>query len=326
MVLAYWGQDPRRADTLKDWTKIEDWSVEDSIETGSLELLQSFLARGIPVIVITALTPLGHPLAGAAETFIAMGMAPAGVEPVGPYSGTLGKFVTLEGHHMLRDSLKINPIRESLTAAARVAVGYDNQRHVVVLHDPTFGPAWEMSYDDFERTWAANNYAWLVAHPKVVAGEMGYRADHPQYRPRTPDEVAVEHFVYGYALSSSGNLLGGEGRFRQGLATAGISKGHRFLLLFELALTLGEEERFDQAVSTAEEAAGVLPEHPGPWSFLRQAYLVSAGSDAKKKAEQAGRKAQEVGKDLRSQRLVAAAVPCDFWVMNLTKIRGWCVR
>lgn len=333
MVLGYWGQDPRRvaALALESQTNIlefrKGWVVEDAKGPGSLEKLKTFLARGIPVIVIPALTPLGHPLSVTAEVDLATGRIKApGVEPTGPYSSALGKFATLEGHRVVRDSMNYNPIREAVNLAAQVAVGYDDQRRVVMLHNPTFGPAWEISYEDLERAWAANDYAWSVSYPKSFSGKASARADRPPYRPRTPDELAVEHFIYGYALSSSGNLVGGEKRFRQGLATSGISQGHRFLLLFELALTLGEEKRFDEAVAAAEEATRVLSDHAAPWAFLAQAYLISTIPDAEKKAKEAREKAEKLKRDHRAHQVVVAAVPCNFWVENLARIRGWCRR
>lgn len=52
--------------------------------------------------------------------------------------------------------------RESVTAAARVVIGYDDERRVMIVHDPSFGPAWEIGYEDFENMWRYNEFIFLA--------------------------------------------------------------------------------------------------------------------------------------------------------------------
>ncbi len=49
--------------------------------------------------------------------------------------------------------LRLELMRESVFMACRVVIGYDDARAMVTLQDPSFGPAWEVSYRDFDRMW-----------------------------------------------------------------------------------------------------------------------------------------------------------------------------
>ena len=49
--------------------------------------------------------------------------------------------------------------------SARVVIGYDDDRDVTILHDPTFGPAWEVSYQDFDDMWAPGGRTFAAVHP-----------------------------------------------------------------------------------------------------------------------------------------------------------------
>jgi tetratricopeptide (TPR) repeat protein len=233
--------------------------------------------------------------------------------------------VTFEGHRRLSARFKVNTILETQTMAGRVVIGYDDSRSVVILHDPTFGPAFEMSYADFDSAWSAAGNSWAIVHPRMV-GPRTFPADTSTYRARTVDEQATEHFVHGYALFSLGRFEEAEKRFRRGLLLDGLDSAHHFLLLTELALVLNDEKRYDESVAAAEEAVRLMPDHELPWSCLRSAYPLSHVPEAQKKSEEAGERLKKLQKDKRARGRVLEALPCDFWVMYLDSDRGWCRR
>ncbi|HSG06537.1 MAG TPA: hypothetical protein VLB09_09075, partial [Nitrospiria bacterium] len=143
------------------------------------------------------------------------------------------------------------------------------------------------------------------------------------YRTRTPDEKAATHFVYGYALDCMGRLDEGKEHFEKGLSIPGISKGYQFLLLFELALNLGEQKDIPGAIEAAEKATALLPEHPFPWDFLSQLYTISPDKGSQKKAKEAGKKAKTLGADEEALKTVADSLPADFFIEYLAGVRGW---
>jgi tetratricopeptide (TPR) repeat protein len=216
----------------------------------------------------------------------------------------------------------INPVQETLTLAARVVVGYDDAKEVVVIHDPTFGPAWEVGYDDLELMWGAADHAWTIAYSE--SSTVGRDAGEPTSRMRTPDELAVEHYVLGYALSSQGDLTRGEKQFREGLDIAETSVGMKYLLLLDLALNLTDQKQFDEAVSVAEKASELLPESAAPESLLAEIYPLSSVPEAVRKAKEAEEVAEELAKDSRAQEKVATVLPCNLWMRQVSAIRGWC--
>ncbi len=45
-----------------------------------------------------------------------------------------------------------------------MVVGHDDSRSVIVLHDPTFGPYWAVSFDDFDEMWILSSATVAVSY------------------------------------------------------------------------------------------------------------------------------------------------------------------
>jgi hypothetical protein len=210
MFLSYWGVQPTAAmEQLRHFKQLKRFSGTGGKGKG-VDALKPWIARQIPVIVSTAITPIAHTPDPSAMAFATVGgkkrnlttraetdaFAHRFFEIVGPSSGLLGRMERLETFRRLETPW------ESLLESHRVVIGYDDDRRVIILHDAAFGPAWEVRYDDFERMWDARDRWGGAAVPpefeKILASRL-----RPEYPPRTPDQRAAEQYVLGYALSST---------------------------------------------------------------------------------------------------------------------------
>ena len=194
------------------------------------------MARGIPIVVNLAMTPAAHPAepnAAALATLIGSGELRAGsnltqqqwehaqqllTQYAGISSGVLGKMADLDTLRRWGDLLGQKIWQESVLLTSRVVVGYDDERKVVVLHDPSFGPAWEVSYGDFEKMWGLFDHASMLMYPPDYAKVLASRSAVPSYAQRTAAQRAAESFVFGYALASTGRLAEAKVRLNAGLA------------------------------------------------------------------------------------------------------------
>lgn len=327
MMWEFWGRDrkaplsgDKKADeglkVLGGNKENRPWSVED---------LKACLARGIPVVVALPLTPEAHPLYFTFEIMIKYG----GIKNVQlidegrPRSNALGRMMSLEDLLKIKGQGGMNPIMESVLIARKLVIGYDDERKVLILHDPSFGPALEIGYSDFERMWEAADRNYMAVIPEGHQEKMATGPSVPDYRARTPEEQAAMHFVYGYALDCLGRLEEGSRHFEEGLRIEGISPEYRYLLLFELALNRGERSDWAGAIEAAELATASLPEHPGAWAFLADLYKIYPEGGDRKKAKNAAKKAKSLEKDQKAQETVAMVLPADFFIQYLGGVRGW---
>src|SRR6266700_2920381 len=214
MVLGYWGQ---HWSLMDDRTALQEWGITDKGTAPSLASVKSFLDAGVPVIVPGAITPLAH--------FANPARAPGLLGTMQPLDARPGQW-------------------DPLLATFRVVIGYDDARRVVTLHDPTFGPAWTVDYDDFDRMWSLTNRTWMVMRPHDPRPIVAERQVAPPYRERTADEQAATDLVYALALSAGGRDREAADHLRQALAAA----------------------------DSADEAARLVPESPAPWSVAAEAY------------------------------------------------------
>lgn len=160
-------------------------------------------------------------------------------------------------------------ITEDIWWSARVVVGYDTSQRTVLLHDPTFGPFWEVSFDDFDQMWEAGNRQYSLLHPRDRISRPSERL-HPERR-ESNDEATVA-YVFGYALSSVGRRKEAEAQFRTGLQLTGIGDGHRYLLLCEVGGLHAQMGDIDEAIACARTASQLLPKHHGGWYLLANLY------------------------------------------------------
>jgi len=236
-----------------------DWSFDEG-QAKSFDDLKSMIARGIPVVVEpSALTPFAHPTD---PTLYELGVLPAPTERL---TGNLaGVFLPLEA---FTASERHPHIRQDLYWSARLVVGYDESDGTVTIHDPTFGPFWELSLDLFDAMWKVGGRSYVAFHPKdydslLASGSKATEAL------RCADDDAAVHYVFGYALSATGRNEEAEAQIRKGLALKGITKGYRFLLLLELAVLSFKMESQDEAIALATEASTLFPKLPASWALL----------------------------------------------------------
>lgn len=319
MVLEYWGQDlellQQSANALPKGP--EGWGRVESGEGKSLDDLKGFIDRGIPVLVDPSITPYGHTLS---PMFFAL--AEAQIKEEGRCSGVLGRMVSLRTFRDVEAELGFSPW-ESLLQSSRVVIGYDDERKIVILHDPSFGPAWQVSFDDFEKMWEPKKRWYLAAYPPNHGEVAAKRPPAADYAPRTPDQQAAEQFVLGYALSCVGRMVEAEEHFKRGLAVPGIAKGYQHLLLFELALQYRTRGGTEEAIAAAQKATELVPEHHRPWEFLAQTYRSSAASDVRgSKAANAERKALATCSDRTAQSTLERSLARDFLIFGCQGILG----
>ena len=267
MILSYWGMDPTQMFEEEEEPEIE--FENEGGQGNSLHVLKPFIVRGIPILIgPMALTPYAHPV-------IHMGAEMTGneFENRGPFSGALGRMLPLDEFN--ESSLPKLPgvtMMESVFMSNRVVIGYDDDREILILHDPTFGPAWEVRYDDFEAMWEPTDRNFSVPIPHNHQEIISDRSSAISYSERLPDDEAAVQFVFGYASSSSGRVEEAEVHLRKGLATPGIGKGFQFLFLNELAVHYAATGRTDEAIVAAEKASNLFPKQHATWHLLARLY------------------------------------------------------
>ncbi len=324
MVLEYWGQDRRVL--AKGTGALEGWTNAGG-EGATLDSLRSSVARGIPVVVNLAMTPVAHfaePTAAAMATLLGSGRLAGGAnltkqqydqaqqllaQYAGIWSGVLGKMVALDTLRTWGDRLGTKVWQESVLLSTRVVIGYDDDRKVVILHDPSFGPAREVGYDDFEMMWALFDHFYVVMYPPDFAKRLGTRSGSPPYAARTAGHHAAESFVFGYALASVGRLADAKERLAAGLGAPDVPPGYRHLFLLELARVAEAMGDTAGAVSGYEAAGKIVPQHHRPWIFESRLYEGA-------KAAELHRKAEKLCADPKAQEALAHALPHDFTMLG----------
>ena len=263
MVLRYWGLDPLQSDPNEIEHAVSDWITESGHGT-SVDDLLPYLADGMPIMVApTALTPFAHPTN---PLRYELGMIPL-PDVVELTSGNLwGVFLPLD---QLQDpGSNFNRITEDYWWSAKVVVGYDKGLRRVLLHDPTFGPFWEVSFDDFDKMWEAGSRQYQLLHPP---NRTPRRSEHHHPERQEWEDVAV-CYVFGYALSSIGRRQEAEEELTAGLELEGIGDGYRYLLQCELGTLRAKMGDITGAIACARTASQLLPRHHGGWYLLANLY------------------------------------------------------
>jgi tetratricopeptide (TPR) repeat protein len=308
MVWRYWGVS---LDPVTGWPadELPDGAYR-SVESASLEDLKREIAQNHPVEIYPAITVHAHYLYVTVKILSMLSKdADYDLEQKGPTSGMLDEMVSIDAFmNAVSRGCPKNLISDSVYIAARVVVGYDDARGVMVIHDPVFGPDWEVSYEDFQQMWR-----FVFNHMTVtqfdVAGVERRPAEiaHP---PRTPDHDAAFALFNGYALSAVNQLEAAEAELRRGLAIDGISMRYQHLLRVELGSLLADTRRPDEAIKVLHEAVEIYPDHFRAWGELGNAYRDKGDRKSRRKAEAAfdamkklctteteGRVALELGRD-----------------------------
>lgn len=296
MMLLYWGQD---LELLKNYDeaipKEGGWGKTERGEAQDFKTVKSLVAQGIPVLVATSISPYGHPVSPvmwANAAFVGIQL-----DQPGGSSRMLGVMLPLKRWKKLDKEYKEKAGGspwESLLSSPRLLIGYDDDRKVTILHAPSFGPAWEVSYKDFGKMWEVRNRYYLAVYPENYEAVLAERGSAPPYRERTPDEQAAERYIYGYSLMAAGDFRKSLKELQAGLAIEGIGPGMMHLLLLESAVGHNFRRDTKKAMALALEASEFVPEHFRPWDFLAWLYGQQSGKDWKEKAAEAQAKAKSL--------------------------------
>lgn len=309
MILEYWGENLNAVETPEMVPK--GWHVER--KKGTLNDLKRQVDENIPVLVLPALTPFAHRM----YSMISLWATIKHIDLVnqGPSSGLLGRMISLEAVNKSKEIREM--ANDSVVVAARVVVGYDDAKRVVILHDPSFGPAWEVSFEDFEKMWGfdKNKYYTTLKPPDYVA-RLSRKTSAGAYAPRSPDNEVSVHYVYGYTLESNGKVQEAEKEFRAGLSLPGVSPSYLHLLHFELAILCAAAGRTEEAMAETQKSIDVFPGHAAPWKFLAAGLQkAQSGQDLGKRLEEANQKAKELCSEA-AEAAVAQTLTQDFAIVG----------
>jgi hypothetical protein len=331
MILEYWGLDRHLVEHSLDAP--QGWTSASS-EGGTLDSVRSYVARGIPIMVMLAMTPAAHqaePTAAAMASLIGSGEISPGSNltqsqlqhvqdltstNAGFGSGILGKMVSADTLRHWGDVLGQPIWQETVFEPARVAIGFDDDRQVVILHDPSFGPAWEVSYNDFEAMWRLYDHNVTALFPVDLTRRSAGHSGAAPYAPRTPSQHAAESFVFGYALASVGHLVEAKARLNAGLNAADVPLGYRHLFFLELGRVAQASGDTALAVSDYEQARKLIPQHHRPWLFLSQLYEHSGRPEWRAESGKLRKRAEGLCRDTEARAAVRRSLPHDFTMMG----------
>jgi len=285
MVWRYWGV-PLDATTGWPTATLPDGAYR-RVDGASLHDLKHELAHDHPVEIYPAITPEAHFLYVTVKMLSMFSKdADYDLEQVGPTSGMLDEMVSIDAFmNAVSRGCPKNLISDSVYIAGRVVVGYDDEREVMILHDPMFGPDWEVPYDDFRKMWRFDFNDMVVTE----FDEVGYER-HPAevaHPVRTADHDAAFALFNGYALAAVNRLQDAEAELRRGLAIEDTSMRYQHLLRVELGSLLAHTRRFDEAITMLREAIEIYPDYFRAWGELGNAYRDKGDRKSRRSAEAA---------------------------------------
>lgn len=317
MMYGYWGEDfVARA---QGRTQPAGWESASG-EGAPFETLKALLARGLPLEVAPATTPDAHRLYIVPKTCATLQNAPY-TQPR-PASGALGEMVPLQAVDELRKGGCETGLNDSVYLAAKLLIGYDDERQVLTMHDPSFGPNLEIGYDEFRRMWQATGAKYWAPHPQPLPALAAGRVE--QVRARTADDEAAVALFRGYGLSVCGDHSQAERLLRAALALDGLSTGRRHLLHLELAIVLNETGRGLLAINELRLANAEFDAYAVTQQVLGRLLRTSGGGhDGKREARQIEARLKKLC-GTEAQRAVADELGRDFHVMGCKgELLGW---
>jgi hypothetical protein len=264
------------------------------------------------------MTPIAHNPGPGAAAMMAMSDSTVrdALQRGGSSSGVLGQMVALDTLRRWGQVVGTETLRESAFMACRVVIGYDDPRKVIILQDPSFGPAWELSYADFENMWSFWNRLYVAMYPDDFARVLAKRSPAPPYPARTAAQHAAEEYVYGYALASVGRRNEAEARLRAGLAIPDLPSGYRHLMLLDVARLAEARHDTATAVATYRQAADLLPQDNRSWLFLGQLLQHDGHAGSRKEAASLLGRATALCADTSAQQAAWRALPHDYVMMG----------
>lgn len=310
MVLGFWGQDLKLLEKGSDAMPRGEggWARAEIRTAAGFDELKKWIARDVPVVISSAMVPEGQPLVWTGPFYVHF----TGVERPRAIrtSGSLGDMFTPEAY---RAVAKLHKVPLSLVDGrfftGRVVIGYDDTKRTVTLHDPSFGPAWEVSREEFDAMWLLSQNSWVLLNPKT--GPPARDAASP-YTERTTDQRAAELYCRAYAASSQGHDDQAIRILDEGLALPGLSAGWRHLMLLERGCRLLVANKAVSAIPDLERARDIVPEDFRAWMFLSEAMRFLPDPPGPEQFEELARaksNANALCRDPKSDSALAAALP-----------------
>lgn len=316
MMYGYWGSD--FIASARDKSLPEGWTTSSG-ENASLDDLKALLARGIPVQVAPATTPDAHRLYSTPK--ICGMITPVAFDEPHPTSGALGEMISLHAVEQLRAGGCSVGLNDSVILASKLLIGYDDERQVFTMHDPSLGPHLEIGYDEFERMWRVAEAKYWARHPEVIGPKSAGPA--AEVRARTSDDEAAVALFRAYGLEVTGRHAESEAILRQALALEGLAAGRRHLLQLELAVSLNENGRCADAIDAARQAQASFADYALAHGLLANLLACSADRTARNEAKQELKRAKSLC-SVKAQRRVADELGRDFHVMGCKgELLGW---
>ncbi|MFN8582394.1 MAG: hypothetical protein U0163_15645 [Gemmatimonadaceae bacterium] len=156
--------------------------------------------------------------------------------------------------------------------AARVVVGFDDARKVIILHDPSFGPAMERRpMRSRPRGVPPAEERRTSSCPKAAALVASHAKDAP-YRARSADERAAERYAMTYAAVATGQFDVAEKTARDAVKMLEASDGYRHMLNLSWDWMLKAQNRAPEAIAVLEESLKWVNDSPMGWQVLSQLY------------------------------------------------------
>lgn len=315
MLLDYWGIPYELNGDFSVDESTQKRLDGDSKKLATLEDIKEHVASGIPVWVSPAITPYAHYLYITVKMHGYVTNNP--IEQKGPTSGLLGEMVSIDDlMSAVEKGCDAGMINDSVFVASRIVIGYDDNRQVLIMHDPIFGPDWEISYSDFQSMWRLSNASYTFFFVRNAAGELVPDPDKGPRQPRTPDHEATIALFNGYSLAATNQLDKAESELRNGLEIAGISARYKHLLKLELGSLLRETNRPEEAVQALLESTSIYSKHFRAWGELGLTFKCCIkGREARKNESTALKNAKRLCSDNR-QIDVARDLGRDFYIMG----------
>jgi len=274
MLTKYWANGLDRSERIpRTLTLPDDWDTwqSDKGNAKGIDDLKQPLANGYPVHVSSGATPVGHYWG---NPFLYLS-GPFAAEKLGQRSDILGFIAPYEMFWATGNS---RILWEVVFLTDRVVIGYDDDKHVLIIHDPSFGPAWEVSYDEFDQMWEPYNRSYSVLHPQDASAKLEKRSKLLPYRERSTDERAAYHYVFGYALACSGKCERAKAHFRLGLELSNLNSGYCHLFFVELAVQAMSVGDATTAMELLQKAVALVPYHYLPCRMIKSLYVANPGA------------------------------------------------
>jgi hypothetical protein len=325
MLRAYWTID--QSDQAPDTTLLACCTTTGELRVDSatsFDVLKPLLASGRPVVVDLALTADGHVFSPNLVFGRKLGLGPKVKWPEGVASSMLGAVMPLWVVDSFRAALSgFSPVYETLIAARRIVIGYDETRRVVIVHDPSFGPAVEIPQDDFDRMWAAATRRYRTLEVSDADSVTRRRASAAPYRGRTTEERAAQLWVQGTVRATLAMAPEAEQSLRAALALPGLGPGYEHLVQLDLGAVLIQQKRYGEAIIALQRAAALVPENPRGWELLADAAGAAGNEELADEAAGKATKTRQVSDRAGLRQRLDEAIPADVWLYLLSPVRGW---